>query len=122
MLTDSHQSGRDIRLISRATRERWKLSRRRRKAIVDRLMGVVEDYESKPDHAISAARALIQAYALNVADQKNATPRQGALSLTQINIGQGNASDMLSPEDQATVAAAARVLLPGAQGSPQQSE
>ncbi len=57
---------RTTRLLERALRERWPISRKMRKPVIERLYEIVQDTGSSPREVTSAARAILSASKLNL--------------------------------------------------------
>ena len=69
LLSNSFQTGPDVRLIRRAIRCRWPVSDRIRKLVVDRAEGVVADAAAKTDHVIAVSRLLLDADCANMREE-----------------------------------------------------
>jgi len=57
---------RDTRLVERALRERWPIPKALRGPLIDRLAGIVQDPDTSPREATSAAKAILTASRLNL--------------------------------------------------------
>jgi hypothetical protein len=57
---------RDTRLVERALRERWPIPKALRGPLIDRLAGIVQDPETSPREATSAAKAILTASKINL--------------------------------------------------------
>jgi hypothetical protein len=57
---------RDTRLVERALRERWPITKALRRPVVERLGKIVQDPKASPREAVAAARALLGASRINL--------------------------------------------------------
>lgn len=94
----------DCRAIGRAIRERWKISRSKRRILLRRLFSLLEYGDDR--QAISAAKIILQADSLNIAASPQRSEKPQTVNLTQVNLNQSG----LSEADKAALASAYRVL------------
>jgi hypothetical protein len=57
---------RDTRLVERALRERWPVSKALRRPLIERLAAIAQDPKASPREATSAAKAILSASRLNL--------------------------------------------------------